>query len=233
MYVAANFKSNLTRTQVQAYSQELESYLAHIQAPHLKVSIFPSHTALLANDFAHFQIGAQNAHYAQNGAFTGEITLKQLAEFNICSLIIGHSERRMMFNESQEHINEKFAFYKEAGFSLYYCIGEPLNVRKQGENALKDYLSSQLSGIALDYPKLIIAYEPIWAIGTGVSASMEEIASTHAMLSTLTSAPLLYGGSVNASNAKEILSLKHVHGVLVGSASLELESFKGIIQAGL
>ena len=255
--IAANFKSNLTRAKVCAYAEGLESLLKSLNVPcksetcknaslgeglqdsaiqpksHLQVSIFPSATALLDDSFAHFHIGAQNAYFAQSGGFTGEITLKQLEEFRISHLLIGHSERRTLFGESQDFINEKFRFFKEAGFSIYYCIGEFLEVREKGENALKEFLSKQLSGIDTSYSKLVIAYEPIWAIGTGVSASLKQIESTHKMLSQLTDAPLLYGGSVNANNASEILSLPYVNGLLVGSASLELEGFGEIIRAGI
>lgn len=244
--IAANFKSNLTRAAVQEYTKELDAFLASFASHSAnatdshtslesqpKVRVFPSATALLKDDFSHFHLGAQNAYFAQSGGFTGEITLKQLEEFHITHLLIGHSERRTLFNESQHFINEKFRFYKEAGFDVYYCIGEPLQVRQKGKEALQDFLKAQLSGIDTNYSKLIVAYEPIWAIGTGVSAELEQIESTHAMLSTLTSAPLLYGGSVNATNAKEILALPSVNGVLVGSASLDLQSFKDIIRAGI
>ncbi len=234
--IAANFKANLTRAEVQIYAKELESLLTHIKSntkASPQVDIFPSASALLNDDFTHFQIGAQNAYFALNGGFTGEIGLSQLTEFHISRILIGHSERRTLFSESQEFINKKFQFYKAAGFCIYYCIGEPLEVRQRGENALKDFLSAQLSGIDVSYPQLIIAYEPIWAIGTGVSATMEQIQATHNMLSTLTPAPLLYGGSVNGTNAGEILALQNVSGVLVGSASLKIESFREIIHAAL
>ncbi|MCX2717206.1 triose-phosphate isomerase [Helicobacter sp. MIT 21-1697] len=238
--IAGNFKANLTRAQVINFATELDSILADINSAstqslssQLQVDIFPSHTALLTDDFTHFHIGAQNAYFAQSGGFTGEIGLSQLQEFNINRLIIGHSERRTLFGEHQDFINEKFRFYTQAGFEIYYCIGEDLSVRQKGENALKDFLSAQLAGIDTSYPKLIIAYEPIWAIGTGVSATLEQITSTHQMLSQLVSAPLLYGGSVNPSNAGEILSLSCVDGVLVGSASLNIQSFAEIIRAGL
>ncbi len=183
------------------------------------------------NNFKHFHIGAQNAYFAQNGGFTGEIGLSQLQEFNINRLIIGHSERRTLFGENQDFINKKFRFYAEAGFEIYYCIGEPLSMRQKGKNALKDFLGTQLDGIDITYPKLIIAYEPIWAIGTGESATLEQIESTHSMLATFTSAPLLYGGSVNPTNAREILCTPYVNGVLVGSASLNIQSFTDIIRA--
>lgn len=233
--IAGNFKAHLTRAQVDTFTKGLDSFLTDIQMPlsQIQVDIFPSHTALLADNFTHFHIGAQNAYFAPSGGFTGEIGLLQIQEFGINRLIIGHSERRTLFGENQDFINKKFRFYAEAGFYIYYCIGEPLEVREKGESALKDYLSAQLSGIDTSYSKLIVAYEPIWAIGTGVSASLEQIESTHTMLSTLVRTPLLYGGSVKPSNAKEILSLPYVNGVLVGSASLDLQGFGEIIRASL
>ncbi len=198
--IAGNFKANLTRIQVATFAKELDSILTDMQtSSHLQVDIFPSHTALLTNNFKR--------------------------------LIIGHSERRTLFGENQDFINKKFRFYAEAGFEIYYCIGEPLSVRQKGKNALKDFLGTQLNGIDITYPKLIIAYEPIWAIGTGESATLEQIESTHSMLATFTSAPLLYGGSVNPTNAREILCTPYVNGVLVGSASLNIQSFTDIIRA--
>lgn len=226
--IAGNFKSNLTRAQVTQYTTALEHSLDAKRTEH-KIHIFPSHTALLENNFSHFSVGAQNAYFAPSGAFTGEVSLAQLQEFGIKSLIIGHSERRALFTENQEFIARKFRFYAEAGFEIFYCIGEDLKVRESGD--LYEFLRTQFQGIDVDYPKLIVAYEPVWAIGTGVSATLEQIQSTHSLLSTLTPSPILYGGSVNAKNAQEILSLKGVDGVLVGSASLEVAQFLDIIHA--
>lgn len=234
--IAGNFKANLTRAQVASYTAQLHSSLESLlESKNLslpRVYLFPSSTALLDNAFKHFHIGAQNAYFADSGGFTGEIGLSQLQEFRLSSIIIGHSERRGIFRESQDFINQKFKFYAQAGFEIFYCIGEDLKTRQQGQKTLGAFLESQLSGIDTSYPKLIVAYEPIWAIGTGESASVEQIESTHLMLSSLTSAPLLYGGSVNKKNAHEILNIPHVNGVLVGSASLKVESFMQIIQAG-
>lgn len=236
--IAGNFKANLTRIQVMAYTQGLEQFLQSqcadsIKNHALQVDIFPSHTALLENSFKHFHIGAQNAYFAESGGFTGEIGLLQLQEFGINRILIGHSERRNLLGENSECIAKKFRFYAEAGFEIYYCVGEDLQTRQRGEEALQDFLHNQLTSIDVSYPKLIVAYEPIWAIGTGVSASMEQITQTHSLLAQMTQAPLLYGGSVNADNAGEILKIPNVNGVLVGSASLEMESFAKIIQSAL
>ena len=220
--VAANFKMHKTRSETKKYLSELKK----IDFGSVKVAVFPPFTALMEDEI----IGAQNAYPAINGAYTGEIGLEQLNEFNIKRILIGHSERRHILNESQEFIAKKFEFYKNEGFEIFYCIGEPLEIRKKGLDEVVKYLKNQLVGIDLEYNKLIIAYEPVWAIGTGVSASNEEIKETHAEIRKLTSRPILYGGSVKLNNIKEILSIENVDGVLVGSASLDVEVFKKMIE---
>ncbi|RDU57183.1 triose-phosphate isomerase [Helicobacter sp. MIT 00-7814] len=231
--IAANFKCNLTRAQTKSYVENLDSTLTGDfktdSKAKARVVVFPNQSALLENKFRTLTIGAQNAINAQNGAFTGEIGLEQLAEFGINTILIGHSERRSLFGENQKSVAQKFAFFKEQNFSIFYCIGESLEVRQNGKVA--EFLQSQFEGIDVKYKNLIIAYEPIWAIGTGVSASLKEIQDTHEILRNLSSAPLLYGGSVNEKNAREILSLPNVDGVLVGSASLEREKFLQIIDS--
>jgi len=222
MIVAANFKMYKTRKETQVYLKELKK--SNFQ--NVKVAVFPPASALMEDEL----IGAQNAYPEVHGAYTGEIGLEQLNEFNINKILIGHSERRNIFHESQEFIAQKFEFFKNHGFEIFYCIGEPLEVRKRGIDAVGEYLKAQFTGIDVNYEKLIIAYEPVWAIGTGVSASKEEILQTHAYLRKITSKPLLYGGSVKLNNIKEILSIPNVDGVLVGSASLEVETFKEMIE---
>jgi triosephosphate isomerase len=150
-------------------------------------------------------------------------------EFNIKKILIGHSERRHILGESQEFIAKKFKFFKDNGFEIFYCIGEPLEVRKKGLSAVVDYLKEQFIGIDLKYEKLIVAYEPVWAIGTGVSASIEEIKETHFEIRKFTNRPILYGGSVKLNNIEEILKIENVDGVLVGSASLDVDVFKQMI----
>jgi len=217
MIVAANFKTNKTRKEVKEYLNKLES----VDFSDVKIAVFPPQTALFPKEY----IGAQNAYPTVNGAFTGEIGLEQLNEFGIKKILIGHSERRHILGESQTFIAQKFEFFKNAGFEIYYCIGEPLEIRKEGIDAVIEYLKKQFEGIDTEYEKLIIAYEPVWAIGTGVSASLEEIRNTHANISKLTSKPILYGGSVKTNNMKDIVSLPNVGGVLVGSASLDVNNF--------
>jgi len=222
LIVAANFKMHKTRKETIEYLKELKK----TDFGSIKVNVFPPFTALVEYDL----IGAQNAYPALNGAYTGEIGLEQLNEFNIKTILLGHSERRHIIGESQEFIAKKFEFYKQKGFEIYYCIGEPLEIRKNGLKAVVEYLKKQLVGIDLEYDKLIIAYEPVWAIGTGVSASIEEIQETHLEIRKFTNRPILYGGSVKLHNIKEILNIQNVDGVLVGSASLDVEIFKEMIE---
>lgn len=231
--IASNFKTNHTRKSTQAFCANLESFLKAQNQPN-NIIIFPPSTALLQNTFEHFKLGAQNAYPAKSGSFTGEIGSEQLEEFNIKSLLIGHSERRNLLKESQEFCAQKFAYFSKLGFEIFYCIGESLAVKNKGVDCTLEFLQSQFLGIDLNYPKLIIAYEPIWAIGSGASATLEEITQIHTHLKQkLGKIPLLYGGSVNAENVGAILSLESVDGVLIGSASWSLQSFCQILSKTL
>lgn len=221
MIIAANLKTNLTRTETGKYLDSLEHFLKS-HAIDQKVLVFPAMTSLQAHS-GKVRVGAQNAYPTQNGAFTGEIGLDHLKEFGINTILIGHSERRHILGESKESIVEKFNYYKELGFEIIYCIGEPLDVREEGEEATLSYLDAQYEGIDTSYEKLIIAYEPVWAIGTGKVPTLEDIESLHTKLKERSASPLLYGGSVKVSNAKEILALSHVDGVLVGGAALYVD----------
>jgi len=229
MIFAANFKTNHTRVSTQKYIESLKEKLPAKKTED-QVYIFPPATALDKYE-GDFTMGAQNAYPAQNGAFTGEIGTEQLEEFDIKTILIGHSERREHLGESQENVAQKFAFFKEEGYEILYCIGEPLEIREEGDEAVMEYLLAQFDGIDITYKNLIIAYEPIWAIGTGRSATVEEIASTHKALKQTVQKPLLYGGSVKPANIKEITSIRGVDGVLVGSASLDAKSFTEMILA--
>jgi len=229
MIFAANFKTNHTRGITRKYIEALTEKIVD-SACKDDIYVFPPSTAL---DYFEtpITIGAQNAYPTINGAYTGEIGMEQLDEFKIKTILIGHSERREIMRESQDIVAEKFSFFKEHGFEIIYCIGEPLEIREQGDQAVLEYLLAEFEGIDTSYDKLIIAYEPIWAIGTGRSATVEEIASTHKALKQSVNKPLLYGGSAKPANIKEILSIDNVDGVLVGSASLDAESFYSMITA--
>jgi len=229
MIFAANFKTNHTRASTQAYVVALEERLA-TKRPEDHVYLFPPATALDRYKGS-FTVGAQNAYPTQNGAVTGEIGVEQLEEFGIKTLLIGHSERRELLQESQTRVAEKFCYFQSLGFEIIYCIGEPLEVREAGEEAVMAHLLGQFEGIDITYDNLIIAYEPIWAIGTGRSATTEEIHTTHQALKQHLARPLLYGGSVKPANIQEIGAIEGVDGVLVGSASLDVERFSQMILA--
>ena len=228
MIFAANFKTNHIRKSTELYIEVLNTKLG-AKSPEDKVYIFPPSTAL--DDYeGDFTIGTQNAYPVHNGAYTGEIGVEQLDEFGIKTILIGHSERREYMAETQEKVAAKFTFFQEQGFEIIYCIGEPLEIREKGFEAVMKYLLAQFDGIDINYENLIVAYEPIWAIGTGRSATVEEISSTHrALKKVINDKPLLYGGSAKPANIKEITSIAGVDGVLVGSASLDAESFSQMI----
>ena len=221
MIIASNFKMNHTRKSTAEFLDKLKN----VETPHT-IRVFPPATALLENEI----VGVQNAYPAISGSFTGEIGLTQIQEFNIDKILIGHSERRNILNESQEFISQKFEFYKNEGFEITYCIGESLEVRKKGLESVINFLKSQLDGIDLDYERLIIAYEPVWAIGTGVSASIEEIKETHNALRKFIKSPLLYGGSVKPENIVSICEIENVDGALIGTASWDVDNFIKMIE---
>jgi len=217
MIYAGNFKTNHTRKSTREYLMKIQLHNHKIRANGDRVMIFPPLTAI-DNYEVDFTVGVQNAYPTQNGAFTGEVGVEQLDEFGIKTILIGHSERREILGESQEFVAKKFAFFKEQGFEIIYCIGEPLEVREEGSEAVIEYLMAQFEGIDTSYDNFIVAYEPIWAIGTGRSATQKEIDK-----------PILYGGSVKGENISEIASIDSVDGVLVGGASLKTDTFLELV----
>ena len=219
----ANLKCNHTRASFKEYAEILDANLSAND----DVTVFPPFSALdLA---AHkFKLGAQNFYPCESGAHTGEIGKAMLDEFGVKSVLIGHSERREL-GESEELLRAKFDFAAKAGWQIVYCIGENLSVNEAGRT--KEFLVGQLKNIDLGYERLLIAYEPIWAIGTGRSASAEQIEEILNFIREQTSAPLLYGGSVNAANIGGIAGIANCDGVLVGTASWDASKFLELISA--
>ena len=228
MIIAANFKTNMTRRATADYYEKVSAFITE-EGIAAQAMIFPPATALDRFEGS-IDVGAQNAYAVENGAYTGEIGLEQLDEFGIKTILIGHSERRHILGESQELLVQKFDYFKAKGFTIVYCIGEPLEVREEGNEALMAYLEEQFVGIDLAYEKLIIAYEPVWAIGTGLTPSEAEVELIHTALRQKTSRPLLYGGSVKTNNAEELLALNNVDGALIGSAALNVDDFCMILK---
>ena len=223
MRFLANLKCNHTRASFAKYAEILDANLSAND----DVTVFPPFSALdLA---AHkFKLGAQNFYPCESGAHTGEIGKAMLDEFGVKSVLIGHSERREL-GESEELLRAKFDFAVKAGWQIVYCIGENLSVKEAG--GTKEFLAEQLKNIDLGHERLLIAYEPIWAIGTGKSASAEQIEEILNFIREQTNAPLLYGGSVNVANIGGIAGIKNCDGVLVGTASWDVSKFLELMRA--
>ena len=229
--IASNFKTNHTRKSTASFVNEVNDFLKSNDISS-EVIVFPTATSLDEFDtVSNLTIGTQNAYPAQKGSFTGEIGTTQLDEFSIKTILIGHSERRHVLGETQDSIAKKYAFYKELGYQIVYCIGEPLEVKEAGLEKTLEYVYEQFEGIDTNYENLILAYEPVWAIGTGVTATNEDITSVHSVIKGKIDKPLLYGGSVKVGNVREICALDGVDGALIGTASWIIEDFKQIIDS--
>ena len=177
--IAANFKTNHTRKSTNVFVNNINTFLEDENISN-DVYIFPPATALDNFDTkSNLIVGAQNAYCVKNGSFTGEIGTEQLEEFDIKTILIGHSERRHVLGESQKEIALKYNYYKALGYRIVYCVGEPLEVKQSGLTETLGYIWEQFDGIDLDYDNLVLAYEPVWAIGTGVVAEIEDITTIH------------------------------------------------------
>jgi triosephosphate isomerase len=213
----------------------------------VEVTICPPFTALSAmvdsTRGSRVQVFAQTMHYASQGAFTGEVSAAMLGELDIHGVVLGHSERRDLFNETDKALAQKVAAALDAGLTPILCVGETDEERERGdtERKLRHQVKEDLSKVAeQDLGRVVIAYEPIWAIGTGKLATANQAQDAAAFIRALVgdrsaeqshAVRVLYGGSVKPENASELLALPDVDGALVGGASLEAESFAAIIAA--
>ena len=228
--IASNFKTNHTRKSTALFVNEVNDYLKSNEIQN-EVYVFPTATSLdLFDTVSTFSIGTQNAYATASGSFTGEIGTVQLDEFEINTILIGHSERRHILGETQDEIAKKYSFYKSLGYKIIYCIGEPLEVKNQGLIKTLEYIYEQFDGIDTNYENLILAYEPVWAIGTGVTATNDDIKNIHNAIKEKISKPLLYGGSVKVENVREICQIPNVDGALIGTASWKKEDFIQILE---
>lgn len=242
-FIAGNWKMYKTTAEARAFAREFKKIY---QLSDVKVAIFAPFTQLaaLAEEFKGTGIclGAQNVHYEREGAFTGEISVPMLREIGVEYCIVGHSERRQYFNESDETVNRKAKALLEAGITPVICVGENLYQREHNyqDKLVAEQVANAMEGIpAEDAAKVVIAYEPIWAIGTGRTATpiqanhmckvirdeLEEIYDEE----TADKVVIQYGGSVKPENASEILNMEEIDGALVGGASLEPLKFIEIV----
>jgi triosephosphate isomerase len=191
------------------------------------VSLAAAVQVLAGTDVA---VAAQNVHWEPVGPFTGEVSAPMLRELGVYGAIVGHSERRQHFGETDESVAKRARAALDTGLSVIACVGETEAQRDAGET--EDVLRRQVSVLEHD-ENLVIAYEPVWAIGTGKTATPELAQQAHAFVKSLLDVPVLYGGSVKPDNAAELLAQPDVDGALVGGASLEVDSFLAICRAAI
>jgi triosephosphate isomerase len=175
---------------------------------------------------------AQNVHWEPQGAYTGEVSPEMLGELGVTGAIVGHSERRHLFGETDEGVARRARAAVQAGLGVIACVGETIEQRESGDMELILKIQVEAVGFAVGADaRLVLAYEPVWAIGTGKTATPEQAAEAHAFIKGLLDVPVLYGGSVKPENASELLGQPGVDGALVGGASLEVDSFTAICRA--
>ncbi|WP_126972784.1 triose-phosphate isomerase [Gynurincola endophyticus] len=245
---AANWKMNTTYEQGKKLLTDILQHKPQLAAHQLAIFAVPSPYLTMAvevvKDTPQFEIAAQNCYSKESGAYTGEVAAPMLASIQVPYCVLGHSERREYFNESNSELAEKVNLCLKHQLTPIFCCGEPLNIREANEQ--NGFVETQLKESlfhlsADDVQKVIIAYEPIWAIGTGKTASAEQAQEIHQYIRGVFAAQygvdvannlsILYGGSVKGSNATEIFSQPDVDGGLVGGASLNAEEFVTIIKS--
>ena len=246
--IAGNWKMNLNPDEVRQFFQEFRPRLSPGEEP--EILVFPSFVSLFAAlvalpDDLEIGVGVQDIHWESKGAFTGEVSAPMALAAGATHTLIGHSERRHLFGESDEDVARKTEAALSAGLTPVVCVGETLEERKA--DRLEEVILGQLDAVLPIFStylgsRVLLAYEPVWAIGTGETATPEDASHAHGLLKgRLVDAlgvegggeiPILYGGSVKPGNAAELLGSPHVGGVLVGGASLDPASFAGISEAG-
>ena len=221
MLIAGNWK--LFKTP----SQTVEFCAAFRPPEGVDVVICPPFTSLREAVASGLDVFAQNVHWEREGAFTGEISAEMLLELEVEGALVGHSERRQYFCETDETTARRAERALEVGLRVIACVGELEEERESGET--ENVLQRQVT-VLPRHERLVVAYEPVWAIGTGKTATPELAQEAHAFIKSLLDAPVLYGGSVKPENAEELLSQPDVDGALVGGASLDVESFGAICE---
>lgn len=243
--IAGNWKMNKTTQESEAFVRELKSKVkSNPEDVAVLVPFVDLHAVKNTLEGSGIKFGAQNVHFEPAGAFTGEVSVPMLKEIGVDYCVIGHSERREYFNETDETVNKKLKALLAADITPILCVGESLEIREKGEE--QSFVGGQLvadfEGIsAIDAAKIVIAYEPIWAIGTGKTATPEQAEDMCAFIRGVISGIydqatgdamlILYGGSMNAGNAKELLEKPDINGGLIGGASLKTEDFSIIAEA--
>lgn len=244
--VAGNWKMNVLKADAIALAKDLKGLVTGVSG--VDIVICPVFTVLDAvSDVvkdSHVALGAQNCYLKESGAFTGEVSPQMLQDVGCTWTILGHSERRQYFGEDDAFLNEKLHFALDAGLKVMFCIGETLEEREGGKmnEVLERQVSQGLKGLSeAQFGQMAIAYEPVWAIGTGVTASPEQAEEAHAFVrgvvgdnfgaAVADAMRIQYGGSAKPDNAGELIKNPNVDGFLVGGAALKADSFAEIIKA--
>ena len=240
--IAGNWKMYKTVSETEEYLRDFLELVKHLEDR--EVLLCPPFTSLYVAgkllEGTDIELGAQNCFYEKKGAFTGEISLPMLKELGCSYVIVGHSERRHIFGETDEMINKKLVACLEEGVRPILCVGEKLEDREAGMTfkVVETQIRLALSGIEEHTDRIDIAYEPVWAIGTGVPATPEDAVAVHRFIKELIKdlnpksegkTRVLYGGSVKPENASEFMKHSEIEGLLVGGASLDPESFAKIV----
>ena len=244
--IAGNWKMNMTPAQTEKFMKELAPLVAGADCDVvLCVPAIDIPAAVAATAGTNIGIGGENVHFKESGAYTGEISAQMLVEAGAKYVVVGHSERRQYFGETDQTVNLRTRAAVAAGLTAITCVGETLEQREQGITA--EVVSMQtkiaLQGLdAADMKKVIIAYEPVWAIGTGKVATADQAQEVCAVIrgviadlygaQTAQGTSILYGGSMNAANCAELLAQEDVDGGLIGGASLKTADFSTIVAAG-
>lgn len=245
--IAGNWKMFKTRDEALQFVYDVNEQVPNInQVDSVICAPFVFLRCLVKRQGDNLRIGAQNMHFAENGAYTGEISSSMLTCINVSYVIIGHSERRAMYNETDETVNKKLFSAFKAGLTPILCVGETLEQREKGltESVIENQLKLDLCGIkASEVNKLVIAYEPIWAIGTGKTATAAIAEETCGFIRNqikvmynevaAQTVRIQYGGSVKVSNIEELMAQPNIDGALIGGASLNAADFVTMVKAAI
>lgn len=243
--IAGNWKMNKTRPEAKALIEQIKPLVKDADCGVVVCVPYTNlETALETTKGSNIKVGAENCHWAKSGAFTGEISADMLAEMGVEYVVIGHSERRQYFGETDKTVNQRVRAALDAGLKVILCVGELLEQREQGitEEVCGMQTKVALCGVSKEeLSHIIIAYEPVWAIGTGKTATAEQADEVNGFIRSVVAGlygedaaqalTIQYGGSMNAKNAEELLSKEHVDGGLIGGASLKAEDFSIIVKA--
>ena len=239
--IAGNWKMNMLPSDTIKYMEKIAPLVKESQNEVIICAPFTDlfYAINYVRDIPYIHIGAQNMHYEESGAFTGEVSADMLTSIECEYVIIGHSERRQYFNETDESVNLKVKTALKHGLKPIICVGENLEQREAGEakKVVNTQITKDLDGLTLeDLSNIIIAYEPIWAIGTGKTATKEDAEEVIKAIRDIIreifysdDVPILYGGSVKPENAQELFTMPNIDGGLVGGASLDPEVFEKIV----